>query len=148
MTDIQITSFGYLHGQAPAAHITVDLRQHFYFRDPHLDPALRAKTGTDPQVMDAVLSTDGIGALIDGLVACVRAYWDGPSAASRTITVAVGCAGGKHSAVAHKLVRLLLADGFHVEAVDRDSHRPVVERDACGRAAGVGLDGAAVQARG
>ncbi|MFI9788504.1 ATPase [Kitasatospora sp. NPDC051984] len=148
MTDIQITSFGYLHGQAPAAHLTADLRQHF--RDPHHDPALRAKTGADPQVMEAVLSTDGIADLIDGLVACVRAYWDGPSAASRTITVAVGCAGGKHRAhvVADELARLLLADGFDVETVHRDSHRPVVERDACGRAAQAGPHSGAVQARG
>ncbi|MBD0675455.1 RNase adapter RapZ [Streptomyces sp. CBMA156] len=140
MTDVQITSFGYLHGAPPAAHLTLDLRRHF--RDPHLDPALREKTGLDPEVTDTVLSTDGIASLIDGTLTCVRAYGDGPSATGRTITVAVGCAGGKHRAyvVAHELVRHLLAEGYEVQAVHRDAHRPVVERDASGRHLDGGTD--------
>jgi hypothetical protein len=52
---IEITSFGYLHGPAPTAHITVDVRQHF--RDPHWDTALRQLTARDQPLAQAVMAT-------------------------------------------------------------------------------------------
>ena len=94
MTAVTVKSFGYLHGQPPAAHITLDLRHHF--RDPHVSPELRHMTADDEPVRLAVLGTPGIVPLIDATAVAVLAYLAGPSAGP--VTVAVGCAGGRHRA--------------------------------------------------
>ena len=91
---VTVKSFGYLHGQPPGAHITLDLRSHF--RDPHVSPELRHMTADDEPVRLAVLGTPGILPLIDATAAAVLAYLAGPSAGP--VTVAVGCAGGRHRA--------------------------------------------------
>lgn len=52
---VEIESFGYLHGEPPAAHLTIDLREHF--RDPHVSPELRYMTAHDEPVRTAVLNT-------------------------------------------------------------------------------------------
>lgn len=121
MRDIEITSFGYLHGDAPEAHITLDLRHHF--RDPHVNPALKNMTAHDPAVRDAVLSTSGIQDLIAATAMLVRAYRRGPQPGP--VSVAVGCAGGRHRAATVALALSELTGGavFH-----RDLHLPVVER--------------------
>lgn len=121
MRDVEITSFGYLHGDAPEAHITLDLRHHF--RDPHVNPALKHMTAHDDEVRDAVLNTDGIRELISAACLMVHAYQLGPQPGP--VTVAVGCAGGRHRAasVAMALSELTGGGVFH-----RDLHLPVVER--------------------
>ncbi|HMG65622.1 MAG TPA: RNase adapter RapZ, partial [Streptosporangiaceae bacterium] len=91
---VHITSFGYLHGGPPAAHIVLDLRHHF--RDPHVSPELRELTARDGAVAAAVLTTPGINHLISATADLVQAYLAGPGAGS--VTVAVGCAGGRHRA--------------------------------------------------
>lgn len=118
---VEIISFGYLHGEAPHAHLVLDLRTHF--RDPHVDPALRYLTARDVEVRDAVLRTPGIRALVDATAAAVRAYQDGPTPAP--ITVAVGCAGGRHRAAT---VAMELASQTSATVVHRDLIKPVVER--------------------
>lgn len=132
MVSVQIASFGYLHGPAPEeAHLTADLRAHF--RDPHVDPALRYLTAEDPEVREAVLATPGIPSLVLALASAVQAYLSGPSAGP--VTVAVGCAGGRHRAatVALELVRLLESAGITVTVTHRDLHRPVIKRETVTR---------------
>ncbi len=121
-----ITSFGYLHGDPPQAHVTLDLRHHF--RDPHVNPELRELTAHDAQVRDAVLNTPGIQQLIDATVAVVRAYQSGPS--TGPVTVAVGCAGGRHraAAVAAELARRLTAAGITTQLTHRDIDKPAINR--------------------
>ncbi|MFC7330843.1 ATPase [Marinactinospora rubrisoli] len=128
MTQVAITTAGYLHGELPAAHISLDLRRHF--RDPHINPALRYLTGRDQEVYDTVLSTPGIDALIDATVAQVEAYLAGPSAEGRPVEVVVACAGGRHRAavVGAELDRRLRARGVEVELVHRDLDKDVVAR--------------------
>lgn len=87
---VEIVSFGYLHDAPPAAHLTIDLRQHF--RDPHVSPELRFMTADDAPVREAVLNTPGINALVEATATAVAAFAAGPSAG--TVTVADGCAGG------------------------------------------------------
>ncbi|WP_411078493.1 ATPase, partial [Streptomyces sp. cmx-10-25] len=94
MQTIEIVSFGYLHDTPPAAHLTIDLRHHF--RDPHVSPELRYMTADDEPVRAAVLATPGIRQLVDAITAAVTAFAAGPSAG--TVTVASGCAGGRHRA--------------------------------------------------
>ncbi|MFJ8923887.1 ATPase [Streptomyces sp. NPDC102415] len=126
MTQVEIISFGYLHGTPPTAHLTVDLRHHF--RDPHVSPELRHKTAHDLAVRQAVSGTPGIPALVEALSDAVVAFVHGPSAGA--VQVAVGCAGGRHRAPAVAMaLQLALAD----EDVDatvhhRDLHQPVINR--------------------
>ncbi|MCX5130867.1 ATPase [Streptomyces sp. NBC_00340] len=92
---IEIVSFGYLHDEPPAAHLTIDLRHHF--RDPHVSPELRYMTANDEPVRTAVLGTPGIAALALATAAAVDAFASGPSVG--TVTIADGCAGGRHRGV-------------------------------------------------
>ncbi|MGP4030200.1 RapZ C-terminal domain-containing protein [Actinomadura sp. 3N407] len=133
--EITITTFGYLHGPAPAAHLTVDLREHF--RDPHVDPALRNLTARDTAVHEAVRTTPGILALVDAAEHAVLAYLDGPSAGP--VTIAVGCAGGRHrAATVGDLLATGLSEthGLAVTLTHRDLDKPVVDRPTAEPAAG------------
>jgi RNase adaptor protein for sRNA GlmZ degradation len=120
-----ITSFGYLHGAAPRADLTVDLRESY--RDPHVDPALRELTAADPRVAAAVLATPGIPALVSAVTAAVRDLLGSGS----PVTAAIGCAGGRHRSpiMAARVAALLEADGVAVTIVHRDIAEPVVRRD-------------------
>ncbi|WP_405944725.1 ATPase [Streptomyces sp. NBC_00932] len=124
--NVRIVSFGYLHEAPPAAHLTIDLRQHF--RDPHVDPALRYMTAEDEPVHRAVLATAGIAELVEATARAVDAFAAGPSAGP--LTVADGCAGGRHRApsFASALADRLRLAGHVVTVEHRDIHRPVVER--------------------
>jgi RNase adaptor protein for sRNA GlmZ degradation len=120
-----LVSFGFLHGEPPRADVTVDLREHF--RDPHAVTGLRELTADDPRVTAAVLATPGITALVSALRATARAYLAG----GRPVTIAIGCAGGRHrsAAVASQAGRQLEADGVPVTVGHRDISRPVVHRE-------------------
>jgi 8-oxo-dGTP pyrophosphatase MutT (NUDIX family) len=130
--DIIIESFGFLHGAAPAAHLTVDLREHF--RDPHVSPELRELDATDDRVRDAVLDTPGIRGLVGALGEAVLSYqYAALTSRVGTLRIAVGCAGGRHRApvVAADLASALNLDldvSGNVEVQHRDMARPVVER--------------------
>lgn len=128
MSHIGITSFGYLHGDPPPAHITLDLRHHF--RYPHVKPELRELTGHDDAVKFAVATTPGISELLLGAVQAVNAYLMGPTPGK--VTVAVGCAGGRHRAAAFAM---FLGGAFgldHSAITHRDLTKPVVDRDSKG----------------
>ncbi|MFE7566238.1 ATPase [Streptomyces sp. NPDC057539] len=126
MAAVEIISFGYLHGEPPAAHLTVDLRHHF--RDPHVDPALRYMTAEDEPVRQAVLGTAGISELVASVAHAVDAFAAGPSAGA--VVVADGCAGGRHRAPAFAtaLGEQLKLAGHEATVSHRDIGKPVVER--------------------
>jgi UPF0042 nucleotide-binding protein len=125
-TEARIISFGYGHGEAPDAHLTLNLRDHF--RDPYFSPELRYLTAEDPRVVDAVLNTRGIAELITYAVMAVHAFLSGPSGGP--VTVAVGCVGGRHrgAAVAAEITRQLADDGVSAILIHRDMNRPVIQR--------------------
>lgn len=122
MPVIEITSFGYLHGQAPDAHLTIDLRHHF--RDPHVRPELRNLTAHNAAVRDAVLATPGIADLIEATTTAVRAFLAGPT--TGPVAISVGCAGGRHRAATFAAELGNRLPGATV--VHRDLAKPVVER--------------------
>ncbi|MFG2904025.1 ATPase [Kitasatospora sp. NPDC048286] len=126
VTEITVVSFGYLHGAAPEAHLTLDLRRHF--RDPHIDPALRHQSAHDLPVRRAVLATPGVRELIAGAALVADSFDAGPSDAP--LTIAVGCAGGRHRAatVASVLAKRLAKTGATVSLAHRDLDKPVVDR--------------------
>jgi RNase adaptor protein for sRNA GlmZ degradation len=143
---VSIVSFGYLHGEPPQAHLTLDLRAHF--RDPHVSPELRYLTAEDAAVREAVMSTPGIRAVVAAAVAVVAAYADAP-AGDLPVVVATGCAGGRHRAATTALALHAIFSGdlatarelgvedlaapfaaqeLRVDLVHRDLSRPVVAR--------------------
>lgn len=126
MPTVDVISFGYLHREPPAAHLTIDLRQHF--RDPHVSPELRYMTAYDSDVRQAVYGTPGIPALIEATAGAIRAFLQGPSAGP--VRVAVGCAGGRHraAAVAMALKSALTDQGITATVIHRDLDKPVVDR--------------------
>ncbi|SFY53195.1 RapZ C-terminal domain-containing protein [Streptomyces sp. F-1] len=126
MSTVEIVSFGYLHDAPPAAHLTIDLRHHF--RDPHVSPELRYMTANDEPVRAAVLGTPGITDLVEATARAVEAFASGPSAG--TVTVADGCAGGRHRAptFAGALAERLTAAGHQVSVCHRDLDKDVVQR--------------------
>lgn len=74
-------------------------------------------------------ATPGITDLVTALAAAVNAFRSGPT--TGPVTVAVGCARGRHraGAVARFLVqRLLASPALTVDLVDRDLERSVVDR--------------------
>lgn len=123
---VRIESFGYLHGDPPEAHLTVDLREHF--RDPHVDPRMREMTAADMPVRLAVLHTPGVVTLVTAVSHAVKAFTLGPG--GQDVRLAVGCAGGRHRApvFAAAVSDQLRVMGFTVELAHRDLHRPVVDR--------------------
>ena len=126
MAEVEIVSFGFLHADAPAADVVLDLRR--AFRDPHVDPRMRQLTGRDRIVRRAVLGTGGIRKLLKATTRQVQAYADGPSAGR--IVIGSGCAGGRHRSVvvAEQLARRLRRRGHTVTVHHRDIQRPVVQR--------------------
>jgi UPF0042 nucleotide-binding protein len=127
---VTIVSFGFGHAPAPAAHAVFDVRDHF--KDPHIRPGLRNLTAADAAVVVTVMSTPGVKALIDSIVAMVRAFRDAPQ--SGPVTIAVGCVGGRHrsAVIAAQAARRLADAGIPVTLTHRDLHLPVIERPACG----------------
>jgi len=123
---VRITSFGYLHGDPPEAHLNLNLRDHF--RDPHVSPELKHMTAHDAPVRMAVLHTPGIAHLVQCAALTARAFSQGPG--GHNIELTVGCAGGRHRApiVAWALADCLRVMGFTVEVGHRDLDKPVVER--------------------
>lgn len=123
-----VTSFGYLHGPAPDADITVDVRTHL--RDPHIDPRVRELTGHDALVRARVLATPGARGLIEGVTAATRALLHGPGSGQHPVRVAIGCAGGRHRSVvlADDIAGRLALAGYSAAAEHLDIHHAVVTR--------------------
>lgn len=125
MKSLTVISFGYLHGEPPRAHLTLDARD--LLLDPHVDPALRQKTGLERDVVDHVLATPGASYLLDHLQNITEGLLRIPP--QKPVTVAIGCAGGRHRSV---VLARLLGERMSVDADVRVQHRdvtkPVVSR--------------------
>lgn len=123
--DLRVVSFGYGHradldellGGRPT--IEVDVRT--WFRDPHIDPKLRTMTGQDQAVVDKVLGTEGVPAFVSGLYFAARSMLD--LRLGQTVTVAIGCVGGRHRSYV-----LAEATGWSVEVEHLHVHLPVIAR--------------------
>jgi UPF0042 nucleotide-binding protein len=118
---IKLVSFGHLHGPAPRADRIEDVRTRL--RDPaRMSQHLLDSDGFDPAVQAIVTSTPGAEALLVNLGAyCLGAGDD-------ELTVAIGCAGGRHRAPAlvELLAKRLTSVGVEVDVDHRDVHLPRV----------------------
>lgn len=124
---VVVVSFGYLHGTAPKADITVDVRESL--RDPHVNPAFRELTGLDEVVHERVMNTTGAKGLIHGLNIATQEL---NKVVDRPLRIAIGCAGGRHrSVVLANELEYLLQTADHpipVVVVHRHLRLPVVHR--------------------
>ncbi|MGA6163517.1 RapZ C-terminal domain-containing protein [Amycolatopsis magusensis] len=126
LTKVTVESFGYLHGEPPPAHLVIDLRNCLH--NPAGDPAMRELTGLYPQVHQHVLDTPGTFDVLAGVLETTRVLHRLHDLRSRKVTVAFGCAGGRHRSVvlANELAKALNREGIATEVAHRDISRPVV----------------------
>lgn len=125
MPAITITTFGYLHGEAPDAEITLDLR---HFRAPHADPELRGLDARDLRVRRAVRNTPGISRLMGSTTETALAYLEEPG--TGPVRIAVGGSVGRQRAasVGMALASLLRVHGHQAELLHRDIDKTVILR--------------------
>lgn len=128
---VSVVSFSYRKGLPREADLVFDAR---FLANPHYDPALRALTGRDTAVAEAVAADVDFEAfwtrLTDLLTLTVPRYErEGKS----YLTIAIGCTGGRHRSVfiAEKLHRWLKdqqqAGVFGIVGLDHPIH--VIHRD-------------------
>jgi RNase adaptor protein for sRNA GlmZ degradation len=120
-----VVSFGYGHNEQPTADVTVDVRD--WFRDPHIDPAMRAMTGLDPRVHLKVVDTPGVHDLIQATLGVAEVLLN---LDTHSVTVAFGCVGGRHRSVvlANELAARAFTAGWHpVEVSHLHVERPVLD---------------------
>jgi RNase adaptor protein for sRNA GlmZ degradation len=120
---VRVLSFGYGHDLPPGADITVDVRG--WFRDPHVSPAMRSMTGLDAEVHANVVATSGV---VDLVAELHRATAVLVGLNHATVTVAIGCVGGRHRSVvlANLLAEQACSAGWSVEVDHLHVDRPVL----------------------
>lgn len=125
---VVITTYGVLHGEPPEGDaVTVDLRR--ALRNPHEDPAMRYKTGLDPEVRDHVLSTPGADQVITNTVQRILAVLYGWAEPQWRSDAHIFCKGGRHRsvAIAEAVANRLRSMGIGVEVEHRDINKPVIQ---------------------
>lgn len=127
---VRAVSFGYLWRPSPtsfsgAPHLTVDLRA--LLRNPFRNPTMRERTGMDPEIRAYVLGTPGAPELVQATAQAAAAMLTRLDPQGLALTVAFGCAGGRHRSVvfANELRRIFLRVGVAAEATHLDIQRPV-----------------------
>ncbi|MEV7123771.1 RapZ C-terminal domain-containing protein [Kitasatospora griseola] len=119
-TAVLITSFGFRHGEAPAADLVVDLRRYFPFPYPGAQPA-------DSAVLDeAVRTTPGVAQLVAATAGTALVYRAAPAADGRPVRIAPGCTEGRYAAAFARVLRDALA-ALGTSAQDLDLDEPAAE---------------------
>lgn len=117
---VNIVSFGFRNGLPTDADFVADVR---FLPNPHWVPDLRPLTGLDEAVRHHVLSSDGANqfldtytAMLESVLALYRAH------DKHSVTVAIGCTGGKHRsvAIAEEIGARLRAHHDQVRVTHRD----------------------------
>ncbi|MCI6157912.1 MAG: RNase adapter RapZ [Peptoniphilaceae bacterium] len=117
---VTVTSFGYKNGILLDADLVFDAR---FLPNPYYVAELRPLTGRDPEVRDYIFGyvqtktfLDKITDLLDFLLP----YYI--QEGKRTLTVGIGCTGGRHRSVA-------LAEALGEQLLQKNSHVLVTHRD-------------------
>ena len=120
---VQLVSFGFKYGNPIDADIVMDVR---FLPNPHYIDELRPLTGMDEEVYDYVMrqpeTEPFFRKFTDLLEYCLPGY---KREGKNTITIAIGCTGGKHRSVAlvERTARKLESDGYFVHTTHRDKNR-------------------------
>jgi UPF0042 nucleotide-binding protein len=120
-TVVNLLSFGYRWGVPAAADLLFDVR---FLPNPHFEPALRPRTGRDPEVARHALGGARGKELRERLAGWLRfllPLYDEEGKAY--LTVGVGCTGGRHRSVA--MVEALAEDLAGEEREINVTHRDV-----------------------
>ena len=125
---LRLSSFGFKRGVPIDADNVFDLRS---LPNPYYDPALRPKSGLDPEVAAYVFTAEGLAFLYRNCASFVRLLATRALVTGRSsYTVAVGCTGGQHRSVAFaERLKTDLADVFATYAEHRDLARALAEYD-------------------
>jgi RNase adapter protein RapZ len=118
-----VVSFGFKYGIPVDADLVADMR---FLPNPHWVPALRPKTGLEPQVSAYVLSQPGAVAFLDDYERLLSTMKEGfIREGKRYVSIALGCTGGKHRsiAMAEELGRRLRKSGVETVVMHRDLGR-------------------------
>lgn len=95
---VEIVSFAYKFGLPPEADLVFDCR---FLRNPHYDPALRAKDGRDPAVAAYVKEDPLFQTFFNQVQAHLQLLRPAYEASGKSyLTIGFGCTGGKHRSVA------------------------------------------------
>jgi UPF0042 nucleotide-binding protein len=115
-----LTSFGYKYGNPPDADIIMDVR---FLPNPFFVHELRDKKGLEPDVEEYVLKraeTDGFLERLYSLLEFALPYY--VQEGKTSLTVALGCTGGRHRSVVlvEELKRRLEGKPFRIHIKHRD----------------------------
>jgi UPF0042 nucleotide-binding protein len=122
---VTVLSFSYRQGLPREADLVFDVR---FLDNPHYDPALRALTGEDQRVGDAVEADPAFDGFFAGLTGLLWPLLPGYEREGKSyLTIAIGCTGGRHRSVhvARRLARWLESKGRAVILRHRDLDRAV-----------------------
>jgi len=117
---VNIVTFGYKNGLPRDADFVADVR---FLHNPHWVPDLRPLTGLDPAVRDYVLASEGAAEFVEEyatMLARVLSLYRAHD--KHSVTIAVGCTGGKHRSVA-------IAEALARSLRDKDVPARVTHRD-------------------
>lgn len=123
---INLLSFGFKYGSPIDADFVFDVR---ILPNPHWNPELRAATGLDTEVAEFFADYPEVAEMTDDIAAFLTRWLPDFLHNNRhTVTVAVGCTGGKHRSVF--ITKLLqdkltasLPESLSVTAKHREKHR-------------------------
>jgi UPF0042 nucleotide-binding protein len=115
-----LTSFGYKYGTPHDADIVLDVR---FLPNPFFIDELRNKSGVDREVAEYVLKRDETKAFfarLDPLLDFVLPLYEREG--KRSLTIALGCTGGKHRSVVliEELRKRLDGERFRIHVAHRD----------------------------
>lgn len=120
---LMVVSFSYRYGLPRDADLVFDAR---FLVNPHYDPALRDKTGRDPEVGAAIVADPDFAAFLDGMVSMLAVLLPRYEKEGKSyLTIAIGCTGGRHRSVyvAEQLSERLASNGRRVHLTHRDIER-------------------------
>ena len=97
MLSVLIESFGFKHGIPPDADFVFDLR---CLPNPYWIPALRGKTGLDPEVAEFLDQQDSFERMYNDILQFLSRWIPEYVSFDRSyLTISVGCTGGQHRSV-------------------------------------------------
>jgi UPF0042 nucleotide-binding protein len=120
---LSLQSFSYKRGLPPGVDMVFDCR---FLANPHWDPALRSRTGLDPEVQDFVRRDPRLARFVTHIDDMMRFLLPEIEAEGKThLSVGIGCTGGQHRSVVvtEDIAAGLAEDGWQVSIVHKELAR-------------------------